>query len=122
MDLKIAARMTAVLALGLAMIVAFMALRGNGLQDASSSRSARRGGEPERIELARCRDIGMAAAADEACREVWAENRRRFLGPTPHVSPYALPSVDKDQSRLLPLQSPTLPGAEDQHRAKKVAP
>jgi conjugative transfer region protein TrbK len=123
MDLKIAARMTAVLALGAAMTAAFMALRGDGSQDASSPRSAHPGGEPARVELARCRDIGMAAIADEACRKAWVENRRRFLQPTQHVSPYAVPSVEKkDQSRLLPLQSSTPPAAEDQLHPETVAP
>lgn len=122
MDLKIAARMTAVLALGAAMTAAFMALRGDGSQDASSPRSAHPGGEPERVELARCRDIGMAAVSDEVCRKAWAENRRRFLRPTKTVTPYAVPSVGKDHSRLLPLQPSTSPGTEDQYRPNTVAP
>ncbi|MET2830988.1 putative entry exclusion protein TrbK-alt [Mesorhizobium shangrilense] len=122
MNLKIAARMTAVLALGAAMTAAFMALRGDGSQEASSPRSAHPGGEPARVELARCRDIGMAAIADKACRKIWAENRRRFLQPTQHVSPYAIPLVDKDQSRLLPVQPSAPPGAEDQLRPNTVAP
>ncbi|MER9136087.1 putative entry exclusion protein TrbK-alt [Mesorhizobium sp. M0830] len=122
MDLKIAARMTAVLALVASMTAVFMALRGDGSQDASSPRSAHPGGEPAGVELARCRNIGMAAIADEACRKAWAENRRRFLWPAQHVSPYAAPSVDKDQSRLLPLQPSAPPGAEDQRRPNTVAP
>lgn len=122
MDIKIAARMTAVLALGAAMTAAFMALRGNGSQDASSPRSAHSGGEPARIELARCRDIGMAAIADEDCRKVWAENRRRFLQPSRPVAPYATPSSEKDQSRLPPLSPSVPPGAEDQLRPNTVTP
>lgn len=122
MDLKIAARMTAVLALGAAVTAAFMALRGDGSQDASSLRSLHPGGEPAGAELARCRNIGMAAIADEACKRAWAENRRRFLRPTRPATPYAVPSVDKDQSRLLPLQ-PSMPqGEEDQRRPNTVAP
>lgn len=122
MNIKIAARMTAVLALGAAMTAAFMAVRGDGSQDASSPRSAHPGGEPAKLELTRCRDIGMAATADEACRKAWAENRRRFLQSTQHVSPYTVPSADKDQSRLLPLQPSTSPGTEAQHRPSTVAP
>lgn len=121
MDLKIAARMTAVLALGAAMTAAFMALRGDGAQDATSPRSARPGGEPARVELARCRDIGMAAIDDEACRKTWAESRRRFLRPSRHVAPFAAPSIEKDQSRL-PLQPSPPAGTEDQLRPNKVAP
>lgn len=122
MDLKIAARMTAVLALGAAMTAAFMALRGDGSQDASSPRSAYPGGEPAKVELERCRDIGMAAIADEACRKAWAENRRRFLRPSRSATPYAVPSIEKDQSRLVPLQPPTSPGAENQLHPETVAP
>lgn len=122
MDRRIAARMTAVLALGAAMTAAFMVLRGDGSQDASSRRPAHPGGEPATVELARCRDIGMAAIADEVCRRVWEESRRRFLQSPQHVSSYADSSVDKDQSRLLPLQPSTSPGTEDQHRQSTVAP
>lgn len=122
MNLKIAARMTAVLALGAAMTAASMALRGDGSQDASSPRSANPGGEPARIELARCRDIGLAAIADEACKKAWAENRRRFLRPSRPAAPYAAPSTEEDQGRLLPLQPSTPPSAEDQLRPNKVVP
>ncbi|ARP64310.1 hypothetical protein A9K65_013665 [Mesorhizobium sp. WSM1497] len=120
MDFRIAARMTAVLALGAAMTAAFMVLRGDGSQDASPPRSAHPGGEPATVELARCRDIGVAAIADEACRKAWAESRRRFLQSPQHV--YADPPVGKDQSRLLPVQPSTSPGTEDQHRQSTVAP
>lgn len=122
MNLKIAARMTVVLALGAAMTAAFMALRGDGLQDASSPRSAHPGGEPAKIELARCRNIGMAAIADEACAKAWAENRRRFLRPSRPAAPYVPPSTEEDQSRLLPLRPSTWPAAEDQLRPSTVAP
>ncbi|RWO70205.1 MAG: conjugal transfer protein TrbK [Mesorhizobium sp.] len=122
MDLKIAARMTAVLALCVAMTAAFMALRGDGSQDASSPRSAHPGGEPVGVELVRCRNIGMAAIADEACRKAWAENRRRFLQQTQPAAPYAVPPVDKDQGRLLPLQ-PSMPkGEQDQRHPNTVTP
>jgi conjugative transfer region protein TrbK len=80
MDLKIAARMIAVLALGAAMTAAVMAWRGDGTEDAPSHHLRHPGGEPERSELARCRDLGMAASDDAACKKAWAENRRRFLG------------------------------------------
>ncbi|MER8423215.1 putative entry exclusion protein TrbK-alt [Mesorhizobium sp. M1403] len=122
MDLKIAARMTAVLALGAAMTAAFMALRGDGSQDASSPRSAHPGGEPASIELARCRDIGMAAIDDDACRKAWAENRRRFLRPSRPVAPNAAPSTEKDSSRMLPLQPPKPSPAEDRLHPETVAP
>ena len=122
MDIKIVARMTAVLALCAAMTAAFMALRGDGSLDASSPRPAHPGGEPARVELARCRAIGMAATTDEACRKAWAQNRRQFLGLTRPATPYAGRPVDKDQSRLVPLQPSTPPGEENQRRPNTVAP
>ena len=122
MDLRIAARMSAVLALCAAMTAAFMALRGDGSQNASSPRSARPGGEPAKVELARCRAIGIAAVSDGACSRAWAENRRRFLRPSRPVAPYVAPSVEKDQSRLLPLQPFTLPGADDPLQPQRVVP
>jgi conjugative transfer region protein TrbK len=79
MDPKIAARMIAVLALGGAMTAAVMAWRGDAMEDARSHHLRHPGGEPERSELARCRDLGIAAADDAACKKAWAENRRRFL-------------------------------------------
>lgn len=89
MDLKIAARMVAVLAIGAAMTAAVMALRGDGPGDGAEDAPAQGlhhpGGEPAhtplgRSELARCRDLGISAADDAACRKAWAENRRRFFG------------------------------------------
>ncbi|TRC98433.1 conjugal transfer protein TrbK [Mesorhizobium sp. WSM4303] len=99
MNLKIAARMTVVLALCAAMAATFMALRGNGSRDASSPRSAHPGGEPATLEVARCRNIGMAAANDPTCREAWAENRRRFFGTdTPAMPPPGRFGPATDQS------------------------
>lgn len=80
MDLKIAARMIAVLALGAAMTAAVMALRGDGTEEAPAHNLRRPGGEPANTELARCRDLGLAAADNPDCRKAWAESRRRFLG------------------------------------------
>lgn len=80
MDFKIAARMIAVLALGAAMTAAVMALRGDGTEEAPAHNLRRPGGEPANSALARCRDLGLAAANDPDCREAWTENRRRFLG------------------------------------------
>lgn len=84
MDLKIAARMITVLGLCAAMTAAVMTLRGdgrgNGTEDAPAQSLRHPGGEPARSQLARCRDLGMSAADDAACRKAWAENRRRFFG------------------------------------------
>ncbi len=39
-------------------------------------------GTPLAADLARCRDItAEQLAADDTCRRVWAENRRRFFAP-----------------------------------------
>lgn len=35
--------------------------------------------DPLALELARCREIGVAAKDDAACEAAWAENRRRFF-------------------------------------------
>lgn len=81
MDLKIAARMIAVLAIGAAMIAAVAALReADSEDDAPATRLRDPGGEPANAKLVRCRDLGMAAADDAACQKAWAEHRRRFLG------------------------------------------
>lgn len=81
MDLKIAARTVAVIAIGAGLIAAIGALRGEDAPDADASPGiVRPGGEPDpRRELSRCRDLGAAALEDTACRKAWAENRRRFL-------------------------------------------
>jgi conjugative transfer region protein TrbK len=38
-------------------------------------------------ELARCREIGMAADHDPACKAAWAESRRRFFIYAPSSAP-----------------------------------
>lgn len=105
MDLKIAARMIAVLALGAAMIAAVVALRGDGAKDGFGDAPAQNprdpGGEPARSELARCRDIGPAALNDAACRQAWAESRRRFFQTSKPAEP-----PQPNPERFGPAQSP----------------
>lgn len=92
MDLKIAARMIAVIALGAAMTAAVMALRGDGTEEAPTHHLRHPGGEPASNELARCRDLGLAAAEDPTCKEAWAEHRRRFFQTRePYVPAEPLP-------------------------------
>ncbi|MGV2052462.1 putative entry exclusion protein TrbK-alt [Agrobacterium sp. 22-209-1] len=81
MDLKIAARMIAVFAIGAGLIAAITALHDDeDRPDADAPRIERPGGDPARkSELVRCRDLGTAALEDTACRKAWAENRRRFF-------------------------------------------
>ncbi|RST86618.1 hypothetical protein EJC49_10105 [Aquibium carbonis] len=122
MDLKIAARMIAVLAFGAVMIAAVAALREAGSEDtAPATRLRDPGGEPVlapfgNAELVHCRDLGMAAADDAACKKVWAEHRRRFFqtreprrpadpkperfgGSAPSVTPPADPSTADDTEK-----------------------
>ncbi|MGK6317767.1 putative entry exclusion protein TrbK-alt [Neorhizobium sp. DT-125] len=97
MDLKIAARMIAVVAIGAGLTAAISALHNNdGPEDAPSLRLRDPGGDPTITRLARCRDMGVAALDDPTCRKVWDETRRRFFGagnPEPSVLPK--PGVDK---------------------------
>ncbi len=87
MDLKIAARMIAVFALSAGLTAAIVALQDEDGADANSPRIGRSGGEPVNTGLSRCRDLGMVAADDAACRKAWAENRRRFFATDQPVAP-----------------------------------
>ncbi len=79
MNLKIAARMLAVLSLAAAMTAAVMTLRDDGTEDERALHLRHPGGEPARSELVRCRDIGMEALDDADCRKAWTDHRRRFF-------------------------------------------
>ncbi|MFT4162608.1 putative entry exclusion protein TrbK-alt [Shinella sp.] len=85
MDIKIAARMIAVFAIGTGLTAAITALHDDeDRPDADAPRIERPGGDPSLLpavksKLVRCRDLGTAALEDSACRKAWAENRRRFF-------------------------------------------
>ncbi len=81
MDLKIAARMIAVFAIGTGLTTAIMALHDDeDRPDADAPGIKHPGGDPApKGELGRCRDLGTAALEDATCRKAWAENRRRFF-------------------------------------------
>ncbi|KAB2678472.1 MULTISPECIES: putative entry exclusion protein TrbK-alt [Brucella] len=85
MDMKIAARMIAVFAIGAGLTAAIAALQNDeDRPDADAPRIEHPGGDPSSLsaaksELTRCRDLGTAALEDVACRKAWAENRRRFF-------------------------------------------
>jgi conjugative transfer region protein TrbK len=83
MDLKIATRLIAVLALGSTMLACVIPLRPDHTKTTTDQTLREPSGEPARLssdaELLRCSDIGMAALDDAGCRKVWAENRRHFL-------------------------------------------
>jgi conjugative transfer region protein TrbK len=112
MDLKIAARMIAVLAIGAGMIAAVAALREGGSEDNAPARRLRDpGGEPVlaplgNAELVRCRDLGMAAADDTACKKAWAEHRRRFF-ETPEPRRPEDPSPERFGTAPAPAVAPS---------------
>ncbi len=87
MDLKIAARILAVFALGAGLTAAIVALQDEDAIDTKAPSIGRPGGEPVKTGLPRCFDLGMAGADDAACRKAWAENRRRFFATDRPVAP-----------------------------------
>ncbi|MFB0690315.1 putative entry exclusion protein TrbK-alt [Agrobacterium pusense] len=101
MDLKIAARMTAVIVLGAGLTATLLAMtRQQGPEETPVFRSLDPGGEPEneaRRELLRCRDLGAEALKDKACLKAWLESRRRFLKPSQSGHP-AAPGAGADQT------------------------
>ncbi|NKM65670.1 putative entry exclusion protein TrbK-alt [Rhizobium leguminosarum bv. viciae] len=81
MDLKIAARMIAVVAIGAGLTAAISALHHeDGPEEVPFLRLRDPGGDPSLRALARCRDMGRVALDDPDCRKAWAETRRRFFG------------------------------------------
>lgn len=71
-----------VLGLGVAAVALLLWLSAQATGDAGpSAQSAATGkADPLRAELVRCNELGGAALDDKACKDAWAENRRRFLG------------------------------------------
>lgn len=69
-----------------AVIVAVIIAIGEASRTDDASRdvapAARGASDPLTADLARCRDItAEQLAANDTCRRVWAENRRRFFAP-----------------------------------------
>ncbi|MFB9985053.1 putative entry exclusion protein TrbK-alt [Mesorhizobium kowhaii] len=90
MDLKIAARMTAVLAIGAGLTATLMAFsQRQGPEETPIFRSLDSGGDPARKELVRCLDLGAQALKDKDCLKAWLESRRRFLKPSQSDRPVA---------------------------------
>lgn len=84
MDLRTAARIIAVLALGSTMIACVIPLRPDNTNKSPGQTELEPSSDPahasvDNAELLRCADIGMVALDDAGCRKVWAENRRHFL-------------------------------------------
>lgn len=101
MDLKIAARMTAVIAIGAGLTATLMAFsQRQEPEETPVLRSLNPGGEPEneaRRELICCRDLGAEALKDKVCLKAWLESRRRFLKPSQSGEP-AAPASGADQT------------------------
>lgn len=90
MDLKIAARMTAVLAIGAGLTATLLAMsQRQAPEETPVFRSLDPGGDPARTELLRCRDLGADALEDKACLKAWMESRRRFFKPSQTGKPSA---------------------------------
>lgn len=67
--------------LGLALLAAALAIRDPDVPEPTRAPPAVTPTDPLAVELARCRDLGLEAASDPACKEVWAKNRARFFSP-----------------------------------------
>lgn len=119
MDLKITARMIAVLVLGAAMIATIAALREDGAEQAPAHNVMRLGSEAANAELIRCRDLGMAAADDAACKRAWSENRRRFFRSRESQGP-AAPKPERFDDRPPAVTSPVDPSTPND--AEPVVP
>src|SRR6266852_8708138 len=66
----------------------------------SSASSVSTDADPLAAELARCRRVTPEQTdALEACRRIWAEQRRQFLGQSKHPTPTAHPNDNAPNSR-----------------------
>jgi conjugative transfer region protein TrbK len=79
MDMKIAVRTLAVLALAAVIAACAIALRPDRTEDSPAQAIQSRDDGPVSRELVRCRDLGAAALDDAACKKAWADSRRHFL-------------------------------------------
>lgn len=85
MDIKIAVRMIAVLAIGAGLTATAYPLERSGEDEPPIVRLPGPGGEPGRAELRHCRDLGKEALSDRNCRKAWMESRSRFLETSPQA-------------------------------------
>lgn len=79
MNWKLAARVLAVLAVGVVMVACAIALRPDATEEAPARIALPQSDEPTPGELLRCREIGAAALDDAGCKKAWADSRRHFL-------------------------------------------
>jgi conjugative transfer region protein TrbK len=115
---------------GVAVMVLFVAACAIKLRDdeeqASSASSVSSDADPLAAELARCRRVTpVQTDALEACRRIWAEQRRQFLGQTKTPSPTAHPndiapnnqppaSAPREEKSRLPRGWPSIPPSESE--------
>ncbi len=92
----------------LVVVVAACTIQLRGGEDASSPPKAEQTSDADDSDLVRCRNITIEETARyRHCQEIWAKNRRRFLGKkdgaavSGRVDPAArLTPAPKDQSRM----------------------
>lgn len=95
MEGKVLARIAAIVFVAVAITAAIIEMtREAPPAPAPSAPALQAPADPLRLELRRCQELGEAAADDEQCLGVWAENRDRFLGRAP-----AQPKPDPDGGR-----------------------
>lgn len=82
-DIPVLARAVAVVLLGLAVLMVVIHGGGERPEFITSIDPATIETTPLQTELARCKDLGMAAADDARCKAAWAESRARFLRTDP---------------------------------------
>jgi conjugative transfer region protein TrbK len=104
MDLKMLARLGAIVLLAVALVAAAFELRRDNGAVGDAERLA---GDPLTAELLRCRDLGAAATNDVSCIRIWAESRRRFLGPSAPPPASAAPNGPPASDTLLPPKGPS---------------
>jgi conjugative transfer region protein TrbK len=67
---------------GLVLFAATLALREPDVPEPIRVFAAVVPANPLAAELSRCRKLGPEAAGNQACEEVWAQNRARFFSPS----------------------------------------
>jgi conjugative transfer region protein TrbK len=98
-------------AVAIAIIAVGEALR-NDVTDRAAA-SVTKANDPLAADLARCRDVtAEQLEADDTCRRVWAENRRRFFAPS---TPAARPADTTPKTQDRAATSVT-PGLSDEAR------
>jgi conjugative transfer region protein TrbK len=81
MDSNTVFRLAAAGLSGLVLFGAALALREPDAPEPIRSFPAVVPADPLAAELARCQKLGLEAAGNQACEEVWAESRARFFSP-----------------------------------------